>query len=151
MVNLKPTHPENGELKPPLESAHNAFGCTCRGVFDTYLSMRINHYLGSKGDFFDKTRSYWKVRPASSTVWYTSTHQGFYPMGRRYTCSRRPSSSDAKVTIRMGRSVREGDHTRLWKYHVLLSDPRRELWESTVLDEVNALVATSRDTAMAEP
>lgn len=71
IVNLNPAHPEEGELEPPLRSAHNAFGCTCHGVPDTHLTMRINHYLGSKGDFFDKTRSYWKV--GSPWSWYTST------------------------------------------------------------------------------
>lgn len=68
MVNLEPTHPEEGKLEPPLRSAHNAFGCTCHEVSDTYSAMRINHYLGSKGDFFDRTSLYWEVRSASAVV-----------------------------------------------------------------------------------
>lgn len=60
VVNLEPSQPELGVLIAPLPSMHGAKGCKCDRV--SLADMRINHYLGSIGDFMDKTRRYWQVR-----------------------------------------------------------------------------------------
>lgn len=60
VVNLNPSQPELGVVIPPLPSMHGAKGCKCDKV--SLTDMRINHYLGSIGDFMDKTRRYWQVR-----------------------------------------------------------------------------------------
>ena len=59
MVNLDPTEPEKGVVAPKLPSMHNAHGCECETPKVT--EMRINHYLGSLGDFYDHSRRYWEV------------------------------------------------------------------------------------------
>lgn len=59
VVNLEPSHPELGVIAPPLPSMHGAKGCKCDKV--PLEDIRINHYLGSIGDFMDKTRRYWQV------------------------------------------------------------------------------------------
>ena len=59
MVNLDPTEPEKGVVDPKLPSMHNARGCECETPEVT--EMRINHYLGSLGDFYDHSRRYWEV------------------------------------------------------------------------------------------
>lgn len=67
VVNLDPAQPELGLVEPPLPSMHNAKGCgQCT---DTGIeALRINHYLGSIGDFVDKTKRYWKVRCLGTTA-----------------------------------------------------------------------------------
>lgn len=58
VVNLDPTMPELGTIDSPLKSMHDGRGCKCqRGG----PSLRLNHYLGSIGDYMDRTKRYWKV------------------------------------------------------------------------------------------
>ena len=61
VVNLDPTGPE--EVKGPLKSMHNADGCECDSGMHTggVMDLRINHYLGSIGDYMDRTARYWEV------------------------------------------------------------------------------------------
>lgn len=59
MVNLETTEPSLGTAVAHLKSMHNGQGCVCDVVPVT--EMRINHYLGSRGDYRDKTRNYWMV------------------------------------------------------------------------------------------
>lgn len=59
MVNLETTKPSLGSAVAHLKSMHNGQGCECDVVPVT--EMRINHYLGSRGDYRDKTTNYWKV------------------------------------------------------------------------------------------
>lgn len=62
MVNLEPTDPALGTAKLPLKSMHNAQGCECHGKDHNGVSdIRINHYLGSIGDYMDRTVRYWEV------------------------------------------------------------------------------------------
>ena len=64
MVNLDPTQPELGTIKAPLRSMHNGVGCECHGVDTNGVpELLINHYLGSVGDYMDRTVRYWEVRP----------------------------------------------------------------------------------------
>ena len=58
-VNLDPTDPSLGLIKPPLFNMHDAEGCTCELIDVT--DMRINHYLGSTEDYLAKTRRFWEV------------------------------------------------------------------------------------------
>eukprot|EP00903_Cladosiphon_okamuranus_P007792 g7541.t1 len=61
VVNLDPTQPELGTVKPPLKSMHNAEGCECEGKKENGVSdLRINHYLGSIGDYMDRSARYWE-------------------------------------------------------------------------------------------
>lgn len=60
MVNLDPVAPSMGEVQPPLKSMHGANGCVCDRI--PVSALRINHYLGSTGDYLDRTRRSWKVR-----------------------------------------------------------------------------------------
>eukprot|EP00903_Cladosiphon_okamuranus_P007790 g7539.t1 len=63
VVNLDPTQPELGTVQPPLKSMHNAEGCKCHGQEDNGVSdLRINHYLGSIGDYMDRTVRYWEEK-----------------------------------------------------------------------------------------
>lgn len=61
VVNLNPSKPELGVVKSPLPSMHgvNKASCTCDKI--PLSEIRINHYLGSIGDYVDKTRRYWQV------------------------------------------------------------------------------------------
>lgn len=59
VINLDPAKPELGTVKHPLISMHDAQGCDCETPKLSHL--RINHYLGSIGDYMDKNRRYWKV------------------------------------------------------------------------------------------
>ena len=58
-VNLEPTDPSLGLIKPPLFNMHDANGCTCEKIEVT--DMRINHYLGSAEDYLQKTKRFWQV------------------------------------------------------------------------------------------
>lgn len=62
-LNIDPTPPELGIVRPPLKSMHGLLGvpgdCNCKLLARS--TVRINHYLGSLGDFVDKRRRYWKV------------------------------------------------------------------------------------------
>ncbi|CAN0160707.1 unnamed protein product [Ascophyllum nodosum] len=62
VLNVEPTSPELGTVSPPLSSMHGVKGspggCTCKII--GLSTVRINHYLGSVGDFVDKTRRYWQ-------------------------------------------------------------------------------------------
>lgn len=60
MVNLETTDPSRGTATAHLKSMHNGQGCECDVV--PVAEMRINHYLGSRGDYRQKTKYYWKVR-----------------------------------------------------------------------------------------
>ncbi|CBJ32491.1 glycosyltransferase [Ectocarpus siliculosus] len=63
MVNLDPSEPEVGVVEPPLRSMHNAEGCDCAGSkFGGVSDLRINHYLGSIGDYMDRTTRYWEAK-----------------------------------------------------------------------------------------
>ncbi|CAM9979334.1 unnamed protein product [Ectocarpus sp. 6 AP-2014] len=63
MVNLDPSEPEVGVVEPPLRSMHNAEGCDCAGSKPGGVSdLRINHYLGSIGDYMDRTTRYWEAK-----------------------------------------------------------------------------------------
>jgi len=65
MVNLNPVN--QVEVRPHLTSMHDAEGCsacpTCKKcpTARNRMDVRINHYVGSKGDFFDHTRHFWTV------------------------------------------------------------------------------------------
>lgn len=61
MVNLNPSHPELGEIKSRLPSMHGVSKDDCKCDKASITELRINHYLGSTGDFVDKTRRYWQV------------------------------------------------------------------------------------------
>ncbi|CAN0164374.1 unnamed protein product [Scytosiphon promiscuus] len=62
-INFRPTEPHLGLFNPPLRSMHNAQGCTCDGDRDGGVpDLRINHYLGSIGDYMDRTARYWKEK-----------------------------------------------------------------------------------------
>lgn len=64
VVNLDPTAPELGTIAFPMESMHFASGCKCDGVGPGnpgVTDLRINHYLGSIGDYMDRTSRYWDV------------------------------------------------------------------------------------------
>lgn len=58
VVNLAPANPELGVISLNLPSMHSAKGCKCDKV--SAKDILINHYLGSIGDFVDKTRRYWQ-------------------------------------------------------------------------------------------
>lgn len=59
---MDPSEPELGVVEPPLRSMHNAEGCDCAGSKSGGVSdLRINHYLGSIGDYMDRTTRYWEV------------------------------------------------------------------------------------------
>ena len=63
MVNLDPTKPEMG-LAKKIHTVHDVLGCTLdgkQGCLSTRSTMRINHYMGSKGDFFDVRTNFWPV------------------------------------------------------------------------------------------
>lgn len=61
-MNLDPTEPELGEIEFPLKSMHNGEGCECHGYHSNGVSdLLINHYLGSIGDYMDRTARYWEV------------------------------------------------------------------------------------------
>eukprot|EP00752_Nemacystus_decipiens_P006248 g5635.t1 len=63
MVNLDPTQPELGTIKLPLRSMHNGEGCKCHGIDTNGVpELLINHYLGSIGDYMDRTVRYWKEK-----------------------------------------------------------------------------------------
>ena len=59
---MNPSDPEVGTIKSRLPSMHgvNKEDCKCDKV--SIEELRINHYLGSTGDFVDKTRRYWQVK-----------------------------------------------------------------------------------------
>ncbi len=60
VINLDPSGPE--KFQGPLKSMHNAEGCECDGVHvGGSPDLRINHYLGSIGDYMDRTLRYWEV------------------------------------------------------------------------------------------
>lgn len=62
IVNLDPTEPELGRIKVPLKSMHNGEGCECHGAESNGVpELNINHYLGSVGDYMDRTVRYWEV------------------------------------------------------------------------------------------
>ena len=58
---MNPSDPEIDAVKTRLPSMHgvNKEECKCDKV--SIEELRINHYLGSTGDFVDKTRRYWQV------------------------------------------------------------------------------------------
>ncbi|CAM9189158.1 unnamed protein product [Pylaiella littoralis] len=56
MVNLDPTDKDHPVL-PNLHSMHSATGCKC--VDQRFSNMRINHYLGCRGDYVDRLSRYW--------------------------------------------------------------------------------------------
>lgn len=58
VVNLDPAEPELGTVAS-LPSMHGVNGCSCQKP--KVQQLQINHYLGSIGDFVDKTRRYWQV------------------------------------------------------------------------------------------
>lgn len=59
MVNLDTTQPLLGQATSRLKSMHNGQGCLCDVI--PVHEIRINHYLGSRGDYRDKTKRYWQV------------------------------------------------------------------------------------------
>lgn len=58
IANLDPAHPEEGMVTPRLRGPHSAQGCQCNLL--PVDKLRINHYLGSIGDYMDNKRRYWK-------------------------------------------------------------------------------------------
>lgn len=56
---MEPNDPSLGFIEPPLSNMHDANGCKCEEVDVT--DMRINHYLGSAGDYLEKTKRFWEV------------------------------------------------------------------------------------------
>lgn len=60
IANLDPAHPEEGMVTPRLRGPHSAQGCQCNLL--PVDKLRINHYLGSIGDYMDNKRRYWKVK-----------------------------------------------------------------------------------------
>ncbi|CAM9190329.1 unnamed protein product [Pylaiella littoralis] len=56
MVNLDPTDKDH-PVSPHLKSMHKAKGCVCAD--HQHSNMRINHYLGSRGDYIDRLKRYW--------------------------------------------------------------------------------------------
>lgn len=63
MVNLDPTDKDHPVL-PNLHSMHSATGCKC--VDQRFSNMRINHYLGCRGDYVDRLSRYWTVSQSTS-------------------------------------------------------------------------------------
>lgn len=59
MVNLDTTQPLLGQATSRLKSMHNGQGCLCDVI--PVDEIRINHYLGSRGDYLGKTKRYWQV------------------------------------------------------------------------------------------
>lgn len=58
MVNLDPNDKDHPVL-PHLKSMHKAEGCECDS--HQLSNMRLNHYLGCRGDYIDRLSRYWKV------------------------------------------------------------------------------------------
>ncbi|CAN0142574.1 unnamed protein product [Ectocarpus sp. 12 AP-2014] len=58
MVNLDTTQPLLGQATSRLKSMHNGQGCQCDVI--PVDEIRINHYLGSRGDYLGKTKRYWQ-------------------------------------------------------------------------------------------
>ncbi|CAM9694352.1 unnamed protein product [Ectocarpus fasciculatus] len=58
MVNLDTTQPSLGQATSYLKSMHNGQGCVCDVI--PVGEIRINHYLGSLGDYREKTKRYWQ-------------------------------------------------------------------------------------------
>lgn len=64
-VNLEPNDKDH-QVIPHLWSMHKAEGCKC--AVSVHSNMRINHYLGSRGDYFDKLSRYWTVSHTHSAA-----------------------------------------------------------------------------------
>ncbi|CAM9472050.1 unnamed protein product [Laminaria digitata] len=60
VLNLNPSDPEVEAIKGRLPSMHGVNKEDCKCDKAPITELRINHYLGSTGDFVDKTRRYWQ-------------------------------------------------------------------------------------------